>query len=434
MNPRFAAYHTLNEILLESKTTDNSLYRYASNFSSKQDLDFYYTLVKGSIKQKIHLEFILKHYLDIQKTDPKVMNLLILALFQITSLDSVPPYAAVNETIKISHKVCNKRISNFINAVLRSYLRQDKKIHYPHDDVDFISVKYSFPPYLIKKWLSIFSKKQTISLCEYFNNIPALALRVETDKISIDKFCNYLKNNKLAYRKSKYFNDALIIESSFNVADDEYFKKGLYYIQNESTLLPVLLLDPQKGEHILDMCAAPGGKSFYIASLTEDKAHITAVDNDNGRIGQFKENAKRMNHPSIDIVMKDVLYLKSNKLFEKIFIDAPCTGWGIMQRKSDIRLQSENRLLSLLPLQQKFLEKADTLLKKDGVLVYSTCTINPEENEKQIETFLKNHPNYSFEKPDKYIEKVFVTGNYIKTYPFKHKMDGSFASALRKAA
>ena len=182
------------------------------------------------------------------------------------------------------------------------------------------------------------------------------------------------------------------------------------------------------------MCAAPGGKALYLASLMKDTVKITAVDNDAGRIMQFKENTKRMKHSSIDIVMKDVLYLKSASKFDKIIIDVPCTGWGVMQRKPDIRLQSENRLKSLIPLQQKFLEKADSLLKKNGVIVYSTCTINPDENEKQIEKFMKNHSNYILEKPDQFVEKAFVSGKYIKTYPFKHSMDGSFAAALRKIA
>ncbi len=434
MNPRLAAFYSLNEILLERNNSEKILARFSAKIASQQDHNLYYTLVKGTIKQKIHLEFLLKNYIDFEKTDPKVLNLLLLGLFQLTFLDSIPVYAAVNETIKISNKEFKKGVSSFINAVLRSYIRKDKPIRFPRDMVQEISVKYSFPAYLIEKWVAIFGREDTVALCKYFNSTPKLTLCIETDKISYDKFSEYLSKKNVEFSKIKYFNNMVVIESSFNFLEDEYFKKGYFYIQNESALLPVLLLHPAKGEKILDMCAAPGGKSLYFASMTKDTAEITAVDNDPGRIKQFKENAKRMDHPSIDIVMKDVLYFNSIKKYDKIIIDAPCTGWGVMQRKPDIRLQSENRLKSLIPLQQKLLEKADSLLKKNGILVYSTCTINPDENEYQIEKFLKNHPNYSIENPEQFVEKVFVSGKYIKTYPFKHNMDGSFASALRKEA
>jgi len=395
MNPRLAAFYSLNNILLERDNSEKIMARYSAKIESKQDHNLYFTLVKGTIKQKIHLEFLLKNYIDFAKTDPKVLNLLLLGLFQLTFLDSIPAYACVNETINISNKEFKKGVSSFINAVLRSYIRKDKKIQLPKDIVQEISVTYSFPVYLIKKWVSIFGKDDTIALCKYFNSIPKLTLRIETNKISYDTFSKYLSEKGVQFSRSNYFNDMVIIESSFNFLEDEYFKKGYFYIQNESALLPGLLLHPEKGEKILDMCAAPGGKALYLASLTKDSAKITAVDNDPGRIMQFKENTKRMKHSSIDIVMKDVLYLKSEKKFDKIIIDAPCTGWGVMQRKPDIRLQSENRLKSLIPLQQKLLEKADSLLKKNGVLVYSTCTINPDENEKQIEKFMKNHSNYT---------------------------------------
>ncbi len=434
MNTRLAAFYSLNEILLERNNSEKIMARYSAKIESKQDHNLYFTLVKGTIKQKIHLEFLLKNYIDFEKTDPKVLNLLLLGLFQLTFLDSIPAYACVNETINISNKEFKKGVSSFINAVLRSYIRKDKKIRLPRDIVQEISVTYSFPVYLIKKWVSIFGKDDTIALCKYFNSTPQLTLRIETDKISYDKFAEYLSRKSVRFSKSNYFDNMVVIESSFNFLEDEYFKKGYFYIQNESALLPVLLLDPKKGEKILDMCAAPGGKALYLASLMKDTVKITAVDNDAGRIMQFKENTKRMKHSSIDIVMKDVLYLKSASKFDKIIIDVPCTGWGVMQRKPDIRLQSENRLKSLIPLQQKFLEKADSLLKKNGVIVYSTCTINPDENEKQIEKFMKNHSNYILEKPDQFVEKTFVSGKYIKTYPFKHNMDGSFASALRKVA
>ena len=434
MNTRLAAFYSLNEILLERNNSEKIMARYSAKIESKQDHNLYFTLVKGTIKQKIHLEFLLKNYIDFEKTDPKVLNLLLLGLFQLTFLDSIPAYACVNETINISNKEFKKGVSSFINAVLRSYIRKDKKIRLPRDIVQEISVTYSFPVYLIKKWVSIFGKDDTIALCKYFNSTPQLTLRIETDKISYDKFAEYLSRKSVRFSKSNYFDNMVVIESSFNFLEDEYFKKGYFYIQNESALLPVLLLDPKKGEKILDMCAAPGGKALYLASLMKDTVKITAVDNDAGRIMQFKENTKRMKHSSIDIVMKDVLYLKSASKFDKIIIDVPCTGWGVMQRKPDIRLQSENRLKSLIPLQQKFLEKADSLLKKNGVIVYSTCTINPDENEKQIEKFMKNHSNYILEKPDQFVEKTFVSGKYIKTYPFKHSMDGSFAAALRKIA
>ncbi len=434
MNTRLAAFYSLNEILLERNNSEKIMAHYSAKIESKQDHNLYFTLVKGTIKQKIHLEFLLKNYIDFEKTDPKVLNLLLLGLFQLTFLDSIPAYACVNETINISNKEFKKGVSSFINAVLRSYIRKDKKIQLPRDIVQKISVTYSFPAYLIKKWVSLFGKDDTIALCKYFNSTPQLTLRIETDKISYDKFAEYLNRKGVLFRKINYFDNMVVIESSFNFLEDEYFKKGFFYIQNESALLPVLLLDPQKGDKILDMCAAPGGKALYLASLTKDTAKITAVDNDAGRVMQFKENTKRMKHSSIDIVMKDVLYLKSPSKFDKIIIDAPCTGWGVMQRKPDIRLQSENRLKSLIPLQQKFLEKADSLLKKNGIIVYSTCTINPDENEKQIEKFMNNHPNYILEKPDQFVENDFVSGKYIKTYPFKHNMDGSFASALRKIA
>ncbi len=433
MNARDAAYSALQRILYGDENSDVVLTELSQKVST-QDQGLFYTLVKGTIKQKLHIDFLLSNFLSFEKTKEEILNLLRLGLYQIEFLDSIPDYAAVNESIKLCHKHFDKKSCAFANAVLRSYLRKRNTIKYPHEKVDHYSVLYSFPKYLIKKWIGDFGENNTETMCQFFNETPQLTVRIETSMISPDAFAKHLNMKNVSFNRSKYHENIFIITSDFQFTNDEHFIKGYMYIQDESTLLPVELLDPKANEDILDMCAAPGGKSLYIASLTKDKTNITAVDNDQNRINFFKKNLKRMHNRSITVVKKDVLYFSEAKEFDKILLDAPCTGWGVMQRKPDLRLQSPHRLDSLLPLQQKLLKKADSLLKKDGILVYSTCTINPEENEKQIDIFLNNYPSYSIEKPDTLVEKDFISGNYIKTYPFKHKMDGSFAVRLRKTA
>ncbi|HEX37407.1 MAG TPA: 16S rRNA (cytosine(967)-C(5))-methyltransferase RsmB [Candidatus Cloacimonetes bacterium] len=433
MNAREAAYKALNRILNNAESSDIVLAELSPQVY-EQDQSLFYTLVKGTIKQKLHLDFLLSHFISYEKTKEDMMILLLLGIYQTRFLDSVPDYAAVNETIKLGHKYFSKKTCAFANAVLRSYLRKKNNIEYPHDKVKNISVHYSFPQYLITQWIGDFGEDNTIKMCEFFNKPSRLTIRLETNKVTPDTYAKHLNISGIGFMRSSTHDNIFKITSDYNFTNDEFFIKGYIYIQDESTLLPVELLDPHVNETILDMCAAPGGKSLYLASLTNDKAQITAVDNDQERMNFFKNNLKRMPHRSINLVKKDVLYFSETHTFDKILLDAPCTGWGVLQKKPELRIQSQKRLETLIPLQQKLLDKANTLLKKDGYLVYSTCTINSQENEKQIDRFLTKYTNYIIEKPDKFVEKNFVTGNYIKTYPFKHKMDGSFAVRLRKTA
>ena len=433
MNARKAAYTALKRILNKGDNSDIVLAELSSEVY-EQDQGLFYALVKGTIKQKIHLDFLLSHFFDPERTDDEVQDLVRLGLYQIKFLDSIPDYAAVYETIKLCHKHLNKRSCAFANAVLRSYLRKKDSLQYPKKRVDYFSAYYSFPKYLIGQWLADFGEENTIQMCEFFNDPPKFTIRLETNKVTPDAFAKHLNIKDITFKRSSTHDNIFIITSEYNFTNDEFFIKGYVYIQDESTLLPVEFLDPQPKERILDMCAAPGGKSLYLASLTKDKAHITAVDNDQERMNFFKNNLKRMPYRSINLVQKDVLYFSETQKFDKILLDAPCTGCGVMQKKPELRFQSEKRLETLIPLQKKLLDKADTLLKKGGYLVYSTCTINPQENENQIDRFMKTHVNYIIENPNKFVDNFYVKDNYIKTYPFKHKMDGSFAVRIRKTA
>lgn len=433
MNARNAAYTALQRILTNGESSDSVLTELSQKVYDK-DQGLFYTLVKGSIKRKIYIDFLLSHFMSQEKTKEDMIILLLLGIYQIKFLDSVPDYAAVNETIKLCHKHFSKKSCAFANAVFRAYLRKRNSIIFPVDRVKNISVRYSFPEYLIKQWIGDFGEENTIKMCEFFNEPSRLTIRLETDKVTPDTYAKHLNTKGIVFERSRNHDNIFMITSDYNFTNDEFFIKGYIYIQDESTLLPVELLDPQTKETILDMCAAPGGKSLYLASLTKDRAHITAVDNDQERMKFFKNNLKRMPHRSINLVKKDVLYFAGTQKFDKILLDAPCTGFGVMQKKPELRLQSPRRLENLITLQQKLLDKADQLLKKNGVIVYSTCTINPRENDKQIDRFIHNHPEYVIEKPDPFVDMFFIISNYIKTYPFKHSMDGSFAVRLRKTA
>lgn len=437
MNPRELSFRTLNEVLIKHKnlTTVLSSIQPESKLS-RRDWRLFYTLTKGTIKQKIYLDFIIKslmHHKEFEHIPPEMKNLLRLGLFQIIFLDHVPNYAAVNEVMEICNQLYNKKLSAFLNAMLREFIRKGDNIQVPRDNpIQRISIQYSFPDYMIETWLKDYGEENTIKMCEYFNSVPSFHIRFDPNKISFKDMAEHLKQKGVDFEIGKFNPLVLHISDDFDFMNDPLFLSGCYYIQDESSTLPVILLDVCEEDTVLDMCAAPGGKSTFIASIIHNKGKIVANDVDPKRAERLRSNIKRMGYTNIEVLTKDASQLESKYKFDKILLDVPCTGWGSMQKKPEIRLQSREKLKSLLPLQEKLLNKAADLVKDGGVVVYSTCTLTQEENEKQIEKFLANHPKFYVEKPINFVDKNLVNGNYVVSYPFKHNIDGGFAVRLRK--
>lgn len=437
MNAREITFSALNSVLVRKQNSEEILSQLTQKYClSENEKKLFYALTKGILKRKIFLDFVIKtlaKHRNFSKIDAEIKNLLRLGLYQIIYMNSIPDYASVNSVVEICNQNFNKRLSGFVNAILRTFIRKRENLKLPDDSTaSYLAIKFSFPKYMIENWLNEYGKESTIKMCEYFNKPASLHLRFDPNKISYEDFAIYLKEKNIEFSKSKFFPYILKLKSNLNFLDDRLFQKGFYYIQDESTVLPVILLNPQDDDKILDLCAAPGGKTLLISSMMHNKGKIIANDINKKRMNLLKENAKRMNCKNIEFSEKDATTFSSNEKFDKILLDVPCTGLGTMQKKPEIRLQSKSRLKSLIPLQKKILNNASKLIKNDGVIVYSTCTINKEENEKQIENFLEFHDDFYVDNSDKFVEKSLVINGYIKTYPFMYNMDGTFAVRLRK--
>ena len=437
MNTRMMTFSALNSVLIKKQNSEEILSELTQKHRlSENDRKLFYAMTKGILKRKIFLDYIIRtsvKHQNFSEIDSKINNLLRLGLYQIIYMNSIPDYASVNEVVEICNQNYNKGLSGFVNAILRSFIRNRENLKLPDDSTAYyLSIKFSFPLYMIENWLNEYGKENTIKMCEYFNKPALLHLRFDANKISYEDFAIYLKEKNIEFSLSKFCPAILKLKSSFIFINDPFFQKGFYYIQDESTVLPIMLLNPQEGDNVLDLCAAPGGKTLLISSMMHNKGNVFANDINKRRMNLLKENAKRMNYNNIEFSQKDATTFSSNEKFDKILLDVPCTGLGTMQKKPEIRLQNISRLKSLIPLQKKILNNASRLVKNDGVIVYSTCTINKEENEKQIEKFLEFHDDFYIEKPDKFVEKSLAIDGYIKTYPYKHNMDGTFAVRLRK--
>jgi 16S rRNA (cytosine967-C5)-methyltransferase len=438
MNPRELSFKALNEVLIKHKNFTNVLSSLRARYElSPKDWRLFYTLTKGTIKQKIYIDFIIKslmHHKEFAHIPPEMKNLLRLGLFQIIFLDNVPDYAAVNEVMKICNQLYNKKLCALLNAILREFIRAGDTIQVSRDNpAHRISIQYSFPRYMIETWLVNYGEENTIKMCEYFNAPPTLHIRFDPNKISFKDITEHLEQKGIRFEPGKFNPLVLHIFGKFDFINDPLFLSGGYYIQDESSTLPVLLLDVCEEDLVLDMCAAPGGKATFIASLMHNKGKIVANDIDSKRAERLLSNIKQMGYTNIEVLTQDASQLETTHKFDKILLDAPCTGWGSMQKKPEIRLQSQRKLKNLLPLQEKLLNKAADLLKDGGILVYSTCTLTHEENEDQIGKFLTSHPEFYVENPIDFIDRNLIIGNYLNTYPFKHDIDGSFAARLRKA-
>jgi len=366
----------------------------------------------------------------------KFKIILRLAIYEIDFLKHIPPHATVNEYVKLAKRRLQQQAAPKINGILRNYLREGrglsplKKFKYIETQ---LALEYSFPEWLIKRWLSLWGENETRELCHAFNERPLFDLRINTKKISKQEFLQILQRNGIVYEKSRYYDRIIKVIDIQKIDKLKLFEKGLCSVQDESALLVIDLLNLQEGETILDACAAPGGKYTALLENAAIKIHLTGMDIDNGRLRLLRLNCIRLGFTEYVLVQGDAFRPPFRQKFDKILIDAPCSGLGTIQKNPDIKWRrSYESLFEFQNLQLNLLESLSKLVLPGGELIYSTCTIDPAENEEVVQKFLKNQGGrFEIAPPAKKLPDFISEGKYIRTFPHIHKMDGSFAARVK---
>ena len=436
MNTRQEAWSIIVKVLKNNMFSDKLLMQSAKKMKENNlNAELLYFLVRGVIKKHLKLDYIISQYVDKEKyknTDIKIKSLLYLAFYQLLYCKSIPEHAAVNETVEIARKNFNEQIAGFVNAVLREYLR-NPEYKYPEEEAERISIEHSFPLEIVQKLLLYWDIEYVEYLCMYFNEPPKLYMRVNSLATSKDKLINYFQKKGVKLMESNASKNVMISEDANIVLNDVAFDEGYFTIQDISAVLTIELLDPQEDDSILDLFAGRGGKTSYIAELMQNTGEIIAVDKIPHKIKEMKQTLARVLATNVLLEVNDAFkFGPVAPIYDKVIIDVPCSGWGVFQKKPELRWQERQDIPELIKLQEKALYTASSFVKPGGILLYSTCTINPEENEVQINKFLRENPEYELIPAETVIPKEYTENGFLKTVPHKHNMDGAFAAKMRK--
>jgi len=401
-----------------------------------QDKALLYEIVHGVVRWMGRLDWVLNGFYKgtFSKAIPNLKNGLRVALYQIMFLDRIPDYGAVNEAVEFVKKLQGPKPAGLTNAVLRNIIRSKDSIRYPdpNDDlIGYLSAYYSHPSWLVKRYVERFGRQETEELLLANNEKPYLTLRLNALRVQPEEFKTLLESVNLRFSHGKYLPEFFKLQNLTNITAWEYFTRGYFNIQDESAGLACRLLDVSDGMRVLDLCAAPGGKTAYIAALMHDKGEIVALDRFDSRLKLLRRNMQRLGMGSIKTIETDALEYNDNH-FDRVLADVPCTGSGTLTKKPDIKWKKDLfTLREMNNLQYNLLCKAASLVKLGGVVVYSTCSIEPEENINIVEKFLSKNPDFRIESAkDKFPDEILDENGCIQTFPQRHKMDGAFAAKL----
>lgn len=413
---------------------------------TRLDRAFITELVYGVLRWQGRIDWIIGQFSKFKpkRINPFLLNILRLGTYQSLFLTKVPDSAAVNESVKLAKLSQSSQTVSFVNGVLRAIVRGKDNIVFPHAEMSplrYISVFYSHPQWMVKKWLHEIGEDGTISLCEANNQIPPFTIRTNILKISRDDLMENLSKDISSVFTTKFSPDGLFLKHiPLPVTEMEAYKNGWFYVQDEASQLIARILNPEPHERILDACSGLGGKTTHLAQLMEDRGEIWAWDNNTLKLSILEQTISRLGIRAVKVKTRDVLapFKKSGEeTYHRILIDAPCTGLGTIRRNPDIKWKKgPEDCIRLQSLQVRILKNLAPLLKENAVMVYSTCTIAKEENEEVIESFLRDFPNFVVEDilpvlGDTCKDLISPSG-FFKTYPHRHNMDGFFAARLRK--
>ncbi len=422
---RIQAFTLLDDIIQNKKYANLTLKNSLSGFDQR-DKAFICALVYGTLDKLINIDYIISLYTK-GKVNSKIKTILRMGLYQILYMDKVPDSAAVSTSVDIAQSIGKGMLKGFINGVLRNISRNKDSIKYPDDKIKYLSYKYSFPEFFVKEMIETIGFDESEKLFSVEENHNT-CIRVDQNKADTETI-----KNKLSGTDSIYFDDCFYLSGM-----PKMLENGVCSVQSEASMAAVKALSPQENDKILDCCAAPGGKTVYIASLLK-KGKVVAFDKHEHRVQLIKNNVARCGYEDIvETATFDMTDKLSGNMFDKVLVDAPCSGMGVVGQKPEIKNTATAEGFSeLQKMQKKILQNASEVVKKDGILVYSTCTVRKQENIDIINDFLNNNKNFVLCSLKGLLsEKIDLNHNtengYIQFYPHKDKTDGFFIARMKR--
>lgn len=442
INPREIAAEALMEIMTEEAYNNMTLRRLLRQNGAmpRQDRAFVTEVVNGTLRNLIYIDHVLNTFskTKTEKMKPWLLAVLRTAVYQMYFMD-VPDSAATNEAVKLAGVRGYASLKGFVNGVLRTAAKKKNEIPMPEvGTAEYLSAAYSHPLWLVRMWMAYYGYEEAEKICAYDNQSPDVTIRVNTLKTNKTALKAELEQAGVEVREGSVSENALHLTKTADLSRLDAFRKGLFHVQDESSQLAVKVLDPQKGEHIMDMCAAPGGKSFTAAEQMENEGKLVSCDIYAHKIELMEEGAERLGISMMECNVKDAAEKEAeHELFDRVLVDAPCSGLGLMRKKPDIRLKKDgSEIDSLTGIQREILANAAGYVKPGGVLVYSTCTLCRKENEKNLEWFLKNHPMFEAEDITGFLPADWKTDTakegYLTLLPHRTGTDGFFISRMRR--
>lgn len=409
------------------------------------DRAFLTELTYGTLRWRGRLDWVIRHFSKIpfEEIESGILNVLRLGSYQILFLSKTPAWAAVNESAESAKRIRGTGGAGFVNAILRSLLRQKGEIPYPGMDEDpvlHVAVTESHPPWLVRIWVKDLGVEETLKICRWDNQIAPLTLRTNTLKTDREQLIIRLGEKGLNPSPSLFSVEGIVLgDSPPPVSELPFLKEGLYMIQDEASQLVTSILDPSPGECILDACAAPGGKTTHIAQRMRNEGEIYALDLNRQKLGLIEEACQRLGIKIVKGLKGDAshpLSIPKDPNFDRILADVPCSGFGTLRRNPDLRWRKgEDDIKRLSEIQSSILRNLSAYVKEGGILVYSTCTVFHEENEDVIENFLCEHPDFRLHGLTQVLPKTchaFIKNGYFKTFPPRDGMDGFFVARMIK--
>jgi 16S rRNA (cytosine967-C5)-methyltransferase len=411
------------------------------NQIERRDVGLLTELIYGTLQRKMTLDYFLEPFLkNSKKIEGWVVNLLRLTLFQMIYLDKIPDRAAIFEAVEIAKKRGHKGISGMVNGVLRNIQRNPlRDFAAIKDPLERLAMETSHPLWLVKRWVSQLGFDKTKQMCELNLTAPLQTARVNTTKISREELLTRLEQEGFSIEASPVIPVAIKCLRG-NLASSDAFREGLLTIQDESSMLVAYALNINTNDKVLDACAAPGGKSTHIAERLDGTGTVLSLDLHDHKVKLIAQNAERLGLSNIEAMSLDSRKAGEHfakESFDKILLDAPCSGLGVMRRKPDMKYtKKEEDIRRLHDIQTNLLTSVAPLLKKGGILVYSTCTIDNEENNVIVENFLESNPDFIGDET--LMERMpfpvqsFVSNYSLQILPQDFGSDGFYIACLRK--